>query len=154
VIKQIPCERCGAVMTPEADGRTFACAYCQSRVQVAVGADQIALGMAVDLSNLEDFVAKLANALSQGFAEHAKIHANGRQVHGIELALEPDHFALERQGQEFIARHKKVVRGIALRTATLPLDVWFAKLTEALAAHANQSSRAAWVLTQLGGGKR
>ncbi|HEX7450637.1 MAG TPA: hypothetical protein VF294_00050 [Polyangiaceae bacterium] len=141
-------------MNPEADGRTFACAYCQSRVQVAVGADQIALGMAIDLSNLEDFVAKLANALSQGFADHAKIHATGREVHGIELALEPDHFALERQGKEFITRHKKVVRGIALRTATLPLDVWFQKLTEALAQHANQNSRAAWVLSQLGGGQR
>lgn len=138
-------------MAPEADGRTFACAYCGSRMQVAVGADQIALGMAVDLSNLEDFVAKVANALSQGFAEHTQIRARGRIVDAIDLSLEPDHFALERQGQSFIARHKKVVRGIALRTATLPLDVWFQKLTEALAAHANQNSRAAWVLSQLGG---
>ncbi len=138
-------------MAPEADGRTFACAYCGSRIQVAIGADQIALGMAVDFSNLEDFVARVANALSQGFAEHAQIRASGRVVHGIELSLEPDHFSLQRQGQQFIAQHKKVVRGIALRTATLPLDVWFQKLTEALAAHANQNSRAAWVLSQLGG---
>jgi hypothetical protein len=137
-------------MSPEADGRTFACAYCGSRIQVAIGADQIALGMQVDLTNLEDFVAKVANALSQGFAEHTKIRANGRVVHAIDLNLEPDHFGLERQGQEFIARHKKVVRGIALRTATLPLDVWFQKLTETLAEHANQNSRAAWVLSQLG----
>ena len=138
-------------MAPEADGRTFACAYCGSRIQVAVGADQIALGMAVDLSNLEDFVAKVANALSLGFAEHTQIRATGRVVHAIELALEPHHFSLERQGQQFVTRHKKVVRGIALRTATLPVDVWFQKLTEALAEHANQSSRAAWVLSQLGG---
>ena len=150
MIKQVPCDRCGAVMNPEADGRTFACAYCGSRIQVAIGADQIALGMGVDLTNLEDFVAKLANALSQGFAEHAQIRASGNVVHGIALALEPDHFALERQGQQFVAQHKKVVRGIALRTATLPLDVWFQKLTESLAHHANQNSRAAWVLSKLG----
>jgi len=120
-------------------------------MQVAIGADQIARGMAVDLSNLEDFVARVANALSQGFGEHTQIRARGRVVDAIDLVLEPDHFALERQGQNFVAKHKKVVRGIALRTATLPLDVWFDKLTEALAAHANQNSRAAWVLSQLGG---
>ncbi len=139
------------MMAPEADGRTFACAYCGTRIQVAIGADQIALGMAIDLSNLEDFVAKLANALSQGFAEHTQIRASGRVVHAIDLNLEPDHFALERHGREFVAQHKKVVRGVALRTAILPLDVWFQKLTDALAAHANQNSRAAWVLSQLGG---
>ena len=106
--------------------------------------------MRVDLSNLEDFVAKLAGALSQGFAEHSKIQSQGHVVHAIELALDPDHFALQRQGSEFVTRHKKVVRGVALRTATLPLDQWFQKLTEALARHANQNSRAAWVLSQLG----
>jgi len=138
-------------MAPEADGRTFACAYCGSRIQVAIGADQIALGMAVDLSNLEDFVAKVANALSQGFAEHTQIRASGRVVQAIDLSLEPDHFSLARQGAGFVAQHKKVVRGVALRTATLPLDIWFQKLTEALAQHANQNARAAWVLSQLGG---
>jgi hypothetical protein len=138
-------------MAPEADGRTFVCAYCGSRIQVAIGADQIALGMAVDLSNLEDFVAKVANALSQGFAEHTQIRAHGRVVQAIELRLEPDHFSLERQRAGFVAQHKKVVRGVALRTATLSLDVWFQKLTEALAQHANQNARAAWVLSQLGG---
>ena len=138
-------------MVPEADGRTFACAYCGSKIQVAIGADQIANGMAVDFSNLEDFVAKIANALSQGFAEHTQIRASGRVVHAVELSLEPDHFSIEREGKQFTARHKKIVRGIALRTATLPLDQWFHKLTEALAHHANQNSRAAWVLSQLGG---
>ncbi len=138
-------------MQPEADGRTFACRYCGSRIQVAIDADQIARGMAVDLSNLEEFVQKLASALGQGFAEHSQIRAQGQVVHAIELRLEPDHFALEREGSAFVARHKKIVRGIALRTATLPLDLWFQKLTEALARHANQSSRAAWVLSQLTG---
>lgn len=137
-------------MEPEADGRTFGCRYCGSRIQVAVDAGQIARGMQVDLSNLEDFVAKLAGALSQGFAEHSKIEARGHTVHAIELTLDPDHFALAREGNEFVTRHKKVVRGIALKTATLPLDQWFHKLTEALARHANQNSRAAWVLSQLG----
>ncbi len=50
-------------------------------------------------------------------------------------------------------RHKKMVRGIALRTETLAADRWVHLLTEALARHANQNARAAWVLAQLGGKK-
>src|SRR5438445_587190 len=123
-------------MEPQADGRTFACRYCGSKIQVAIDGAQIARGMQVDLSNLEDFVIKLAGALSQGFAEHSEIEARGQVVHAIRLALDPDHFALEREGSEFVPRHKKVVRGIALKTAVLPLDQWFQKLTEALARHA------------------
>jgi hypothetical protein len=139
-------------MEPEPDGRTFGCRYCGSKIQVAIDGAQIARGMQVDLSNLEDFVIKLATALSQGFAEHAKIEARGQVVHTINLMLEPDHFALERSGSEFVTKHKKMVRGIALKTAVLPLNQWFNKLTEALARHANQNARAAWVLSQLGGG--
>jgi methyl coenzyme M reductase gamma subunit len=138
-------------MEPQADGRTFACRYCGSKIQVAIDGEQIARGMQVDLANLEDFVAKLATALSQGFAEHSTIEARGRVVHAISLALDPDHFVLHREGSEFVTRHKKVVRGVALKTAVLPLDQWFQKLTDALARHANQNARAAWVLSQLGG---
>jgi len=149
--KQVPCDRCGAVMEPQTDGRTFACRYCGSKIQVAIDGEQIAKGMQVDLANLEDFVVKLATALSQGFAEHSKIEAQGRVVHAIHLALDPDHFALHREGSSFVSRHKKVIRGVALKTTTLPLDQWFQKLTEALARHANQNARAAWVLSQLRG---
>jgi hypothetical protein len=140
-------------MAPKFDGRVYACPYCQAQVQVAIGADQIAAGMALDLADVEAFLSRLANTLSQGFTEHTKIEANGRVVISIEVSLEPDVFLVRRDGSRAVAQHKKVVRGIALRTATLPLDRWVDMLTQSLANQANENARAAWVLAQLGGGK-
>ena len=109
--------------------------------------------MALDLADVEAFLSRLANTLSQGFTEHTKIEANGRVVISIEVSLEPDVFLVRRDGSRAVAQHKKVVRGIALRTATLPLDRWVDMLTQSLANQANENARAAWVLAQLGGGK-
>ena len=149
--QQVQCTNCGAVMTPQSDGRVYFCPYCRAQQQVAIGADQIAAGMAVDLANIDQFLGRLAYTLSQGFAEHTRIQANGNWVMAVDVALDPDHFHIHREGQHAVATHQKVVRGIALRTKTLALDIWFAELTRALAEHANTNARAAWVLSQLGG---
>lgn len=141
-------------MTPQPDGRTYACAYCRAQIQVAVGADQIAAGFAVDLSNIDAFLGRLAQILSQGWSERTRIQASGNAVHAIEIDLEPDHFIVKREGHHATLQHKRVVRGIALRTETLPVDRWYQFLTEALARHANENARAAWVLGQLGCGSR
>jgi hypothetical protein len=151
-MQPVPCANCGAMMTPmQQDGRTYACPYCRTQVQVAVDARQIAAGMALDLSNMEVFLAQLANTLSQGFGEHTRIQANGSYVMHVEIDLDPDHFIARRDGHHVVAEHKKVVRGIALRTHALPLDRWVEQLTEALARHANANARAAWVLSKLTG---
>lgn len=123
-------------------------------MQVAIGADQIAAGMAIDLANVDAFLTKLANTLSQGFAENTAIQANGAIVMAIEIKLDPDHFHVHREGQHAVATVKKVVRGVALRTKILTLDIWYSQLTQALATHANTNARAAWVLGQIGGGGR
>jgi hypothetical protein len=150
----IKCENCGAMMTPQFDGRRYVCSFCQTQIQVAIGADQIAAGMAVDLSNVEAFLARLANALHQGFREYSRIEANGQTIVSLELNLEPEVFMAKREGHRVVTQHKKVVRGIALKTSTLPIDRWYEMLTQALARHANENSRAAWVLGQIGGGGR
>lgn len=150
-MQPVPCANCGAMMVPSPDGRTYVCRYCQTHVQVAVDASQIAAGMRLDLSNVEAFLAHLAGTLSQGFAERTKIEAHGQRVHAIEIDLDPDHFIARREGAEVVAEHKKVVRGIALRTNRPPLDRWVELLTEALARHANTNARAAWVLGKLTG---
>ena len=139
-------------MTPQWDGRVYACPYCRTQMQVAIGADQIAAGMAVDLANVDVFLSKLAQTLHQGFSERSSIQANGTYVMAIEINLDPDHFHVHREGQHAVATHKKVVRGVALRTKTLALDVWYEQLTEALAGYANTNARAAWVLGQIGRG--
>jgi hypothetical protein len=139
------------MMVPQWDGRVHACPYCKTQVQVAISGDQIAAGMALDLANVDAFLSRLANTLYQGFSEHTRINAQGNYVLGIEIHLEPDVFMVRREGQHAVAQHQKMVRGIALRTHTLALDVWVQMLTDALANHANTNARAAWVLGQLGG---
>lgn len=141
-------------MVPDADGRTYHCPYCKAHQQVAIGADQIAAGLAADLVTIDRFLFRLAQTLSQGFAEQSRIVAQGNVVHQIEVHFETEHFVVLREGQHAVAQHKKVVRGIALKTKPLPLDQWFQKLTDSLATHANTNARAAWVLGQLGGGRR
>lgn len=148
------CGNCGGTMSPAWDGRVYKCPYCGAEVQLAIGADQIARGMALDLMNMDRFLGQLAQALYQGFAEKSKITANGNWVQAIEVNLEPDVFMVSRQGQSVVAQHKRIVRGIALKTSTLPLDRWVEMLTQALANHANTNARAAWVLGQITGGQR
>ncbi|HEY8072627.1 MAG TPA: hypothetical protein VIF62_00915 [Labilithrix sp.] len=147
----VACSNCGAMMTPQWDGRTYACPFCKTKVQVAISGDQIAAGMSLDLTNIDAFLARLAFTLHQGFHEHTRIEAQGNWVIAIEIHLEPDVYMVRREGQHAVAHHKKIVRGIALRTKEMPLDQWVALLTDSLAAQANTNARAAWVLGQLGG---
>ena len=138
-------------MTPQADGRTYACTFCKTQVQVAIEGRQIAAGMRLDLTNVDAFLSQLAHTLSTGFAESATIHADARAVYSIEVNLDPDVFLVHREGPRVVTRKKKMVRGIALKTETLAMDKWVSALTEALARHANTNARAAWVLAQLNG---
>jgi hypothetical protein len=154
VSNPIACSNCGAMMAPDDLGRTYSCRYCSTRVQVGIAGAQIAAGMQLDLANVDNFLSHLANTLSQGFAEHTRIEANGRYVIAIEVNIEPDLFSARREGERVAAQHKRVVRGIALKTSTLQLDLWVEKLTDSLARHANSNARAAWVLSRLGGGRR
>ncbi len=140
------------MMVPQWDGRVHACPFCRTQVQVAIGADQIAAGMAMDFANVDAFLARLATTLTQGFAEHARVEHSGGWVMSVEVWLEPDQFIVRREGRAAVAEHKKIVRGVALRTKRLQLDDWHRLLCEALARHANDNARAAWVLKQIGGG--
>jgi DNA-directed RNA polymerase subunit RPC12/RpoP len=152
--RQVECERCGAVMAPQEDGRTYACAYCKARILVAVEAQQIAAGLRVDLSNAESFLAQLAATLSTGFAERTRVESRNDRVVLLELNLDRDVFVARRETRGLVTQHRLVVRGVALKTVTHPLDRWFELLTGALAAHANTNARAAEVLSRLTGGRR
>ena len=138
-------------MTPGADGRVYACAYCQTKTQVAVGAEQLAAGLALDLANTDAFLAKLAQTLTQGLGERTTVEGKADKPKSIEIDLAPDVFLAKRDGKKVLAQHKKVVRGVALKTETLPLDRWVTLLTEALARHTNENARASWVLAEITG---
>ncbi len=153
-LQPVKCTNCGAMVAPPADGRMYVCTYCQGKMLVAIDGHQIAQGMRLDFANMENFLAQLANTLHSGFSERTKIQAQGTVVHVIEIDLEGDVFVAKREGGSVVAQHKKVVRGIALKTTTLTLDKWVAQLTESLARYANTNARAAWVVAQLTGGSK
>jgi hypothetical protein len=147
----VPCTNCGAMMNPLGDGRTYVCAFCNTKVLVAVEGHQIAAGMRLDLRNIDSFLGTLANTLHAGFAECTRIQAQGHYVHAIEVTIEPDGFIVRREGAGVVAQHKKMVRGVALKTSTMPLDKWVDMLTKALARQSSSNTRAAWVLARLTG---
>lgn len=147
----VPCTNCGAPMKPLPDGRTYRCDYCGTQILVAVDGHQIAAGMQLDLSNIDAFLGQLANTLHAGYSECTRIHAQGPYVHAIEVTIEPDGFAVRREGAGVVAQYKKLVRGIALKTQTMPLEQWVEMLTQALARQASSNTRAAWVLARLTG---
>lgn len=134
-------------MEPGAEGRTFGCKYCGSVMQVAVDAAQIAAGMRLDLTNTSAFLHRLAHMLETAVADHTKIERSGAEVIAIHLDLAPDVFLARRESHGVLAQHKRLVRGIALKTATHPLDRWVEMVTQALAAHANENARATQALS-------
>jgi DNA-directed RNA polymerase subunit RPC12/RpoP len=147
----VACSNCGAPMTPAGDGRTYVCAYCKTKTVVAVEGHQIAAGMRLDFRNIDVFLGQLANTLHAGYPAATRIHAQGTYVLMIEISLDPDGFSIKREGIGVVAQHKKMVRGVALKSKVLPLEQWVELLTSALARQASSNTQAAWVLARLTG---
>jgi hypothetical protein len=147
--QQVRCSNCGAPMSPQDDGRTFACLHCSAKAQVAIDSEQIAAGMRLDLANMEAFLVQLANALHHGFPDRTRVHRSGAVIAAIELDLDKDLFIAKRDAHGVVAQHKRMVRGVALKTTTHPLDKWVELLTKSIAAHVNTNARVAQVLARL-----
>jgi hypothetical protein len=147
--EQVRCTHCGAPMEPQADGRTLACPFCGAQVQVAVDGGQVAAGLHLDLSNAGAFLAQLAQDLHPHFGERSRLEMSSGRVVLFELNLDPDLFVARHEPQGIVAQHRKMVRGIALKTATHPLDRWVTLLSKSLALHANENARVAQVLARI-----
>jgi hypothetical protein len=143
------CPNCGAMMTPLSDGRTLTCPYCAAKLQVAIGTDQLAAGMKLDISNAEEFLHQLATQLHTHLGQRTKVKLEGSRIIHFEINLDPHLFIAKREAGGVVGQYKKLVRGIALKTQHHPLDAWVDLLTQALAAHANENARVAQVLAQL-----
>ena len=146
---QLKCPNCGAMMTPLTDGRTLSCPFCNSKVQVAIGSDQLALGLKLDLNDAEEFLHQLANALHTHLGPRTKVKMEGDRVVHFEINLDPHLFIAKRESGGVVGQYKKLVRGIALKTQHHPLDKWVELLIASLAAYANENARVAQVLSQL-----
>ena len=148
--KVVQCDSCGATMTPTADGRVFGCPFCKSRKQVAIDEEQLAAGLRLDLSNVHQFLHDLSEALRHAMPEKTKVLRNATHIEHLELNLDPHLYLAKREHTgEYSAQYKKLVRGVALKTKTLTLDVWVKDLTKSIAEHANQNARVASVLARL-----
>ena len=148
----IRCKNCGATMKPQADGRIHACEHCGAQLQVAIDGEQIALGLKLDLQNVDAFLSQLARALHHSLSDRTQLKLEGERVISFEVNLDPDVFLVLRERTGVVAKHKKMVRGIALKTSTHPVDRWVTLLSKALASHANENARVAQILVQLKGG--
>jgi hypothetical protein len=148
--EQIRCPNCGAMMTPKSDGRTVNCPYCEAELQVAIDSGQIAAGLQIDLANVDAFLFRLAATLHANFAALTKVQHDGGQLQHFEIKLDPDLFVAKREsyGDGMIVQHKKLVRGVALKTVTHPIDQWVELLTQSLAKHANTRAAAAHAIAQ------
>jgi len=144
--QQIKCQSCGASMEPsKIDGRTHQCPYCGAVVQVAVDAAQIAAGLRVDLNNVNAFLEGLAKQLG-ALSDRTKVVRDGNQIVVFEINLDPDLYVAKREGHAVVGQYKKLVRGVALKTATHPLDRWLDMLITSLAARAGENQRIAEAL--------
>ncbi|HEY1691903.1 MAG TPA: hypothetical protein VGG39_07060 [Polyangiaceae bacterium] len=150
-MSHVNCQHCGAPMQPDADGRLFRCGYCGTQAQVGIAAEQIAHGMALDMSNVEHFLGQLARQLQQAVPSQVRVEANGAHVVGLEVNLDPDQFVLRRDAGHVTTQYKKLVRGIALKTKDLPLEEWVSMLSQSLARHANNNAHIGALAAQLGG---
>ena len=151
--KVVQCDSCGATMQPTADGRVFGCAFCHSQKQVAIDEEQLAAGLSLDMSNVHQFLHDLSEALRHAFPEKTRVQRAGPHIELVELNLDPHLFLAKREHTgEYTAHYKKLVRGVALKTKVLTLDVWVKDLTKSIAEHANQNARVASVLARLKGG--
>ena len=148
--KVVQCESCGATMQPTADGRVFSCSFCKSQKQVAIDEEQLAAGLRLDMSNVHQFLHDLSEALRHALPDKTRVHREGVHIELVELNLDPHLYVARREHTgEYSAHYKKLVRGVALKTKTLTLDVWVKDLTKSIAEHANQNARVASILARL-----
>jgi hypothetical protein len=145
----VHCSNCGAPASPQADVRVFACAYCGAEVQVAIDGAQLAVGLGLDRGTIDQFLVRLAASLAHGLGDRTRIERMGEQIVLLELNLDPDLFVARRDRGGIELQHRKMVRGIAIKTKRPDPAAWVELLSTALADHANSSAHAARVLAQL-----
>ncbi len=151
--KVVQCDSCGAAMLPNADPRIYDCQFCKSRKQVAIDEHQLAAGLHLDANNVHKFLHDLSEALHHALPDKTKVHRAGHHIEHLELNLDPHMYTAKREHTgQYTASYKKLVRGVALKTKVLALDVWVKEVTKSIAEHANDNARVASVLARLKGG--
>ncbi|HEY0254599.1 MAG TPA: hypothetical protein VGC41_23895 [Kofleriaceae bacterium] len=144
------CTNCGAPVSPSnADVRKGVCQFCGVELALAIDANQIAAGMALDLRNAQLFMSQLARALGHAFGQRSRIEWASGQIVKVSVDFGKDMYVAVLDVDQVVGQKKKMVRGVALKTTTVPIDEWVVLLHEAIATHVNTNAKAAAALAQL-----
>lgn len=144
------CSNCGAPVSASGpDVRRGVCQFCGVDFTAAIDSAQIAAGMILDVQNAEAFMSQLARSLGHAFGERAKVEWDRGRISKVSLDLGKDMFVAVLQIDQVVGQHKKMVRGVALKTAEHPIDIWVGLLHKAIATHVNTNAKAATALANL-----
>jgi hypothetical protein len=105
----------------------------------------LAASLRADAADAPTWVAVLGNKLAGALPGRVHLHHGGMfgngPVNGLAADLGTWRLALRLEHDQPVAERTHVVRGIALKTESLPLDAWIDALTQALAELATTSAR-------------
>jgi len=148
------CGNCGAPLQTSADGRELSCAYCGVSERRAVDPARLFSALRAEAGSAEELLQGLARRLAEAFPDLSRLEWSGgflsaKRVVAFELTTAEARFRLCKAPHGVQAERAEVVRGIAVKTATLPVDEWLGALSASLSSHAAENSRALEALQRL-----
>ncbi len=120
------------------------------------GFELLAASLRASSTDLETFVEVLADKLAQALPGRVAVQrrplrrfSKEKRVARIELALGDNRYSAVAQNGALETRCAKAVRGVVLKSETLPLDEWLAALVRDLAGEAEASDQSRLALERL-----
>lgn len=110
-----------------------------------IGFEVVAATLRADATDLNAFLPALAVKLEGALPTqtqvryHSGLFGKKKEVQAVEVDLGELHFQIEEEHGRLVATRRKAVRGIVLKSETLPLDVWIDELSTVLAGEAERS---------------
>jgi hypothetical protein len=107
--------------------------------------DLLAASLRADMGDMNTWIAVLGRKLADALPNQVRLHHSGLfgggTVDGLEADLGEWRYTLRLDHGRPVAARVHTVRGIALKTETVPLDAWLDDLAATLAEIAAQSAR-------------
>ncbi len=149
------CSNCGGRLAPSADGRLVSCVYCGSSNSVAIDPGALASSLAGDSAALHAGFERLLDTFRQTLPDRTTVRESGmlfKKISGFDVVLDEFTFRLSRKDGRVEAQRIVTVRGITLKTETVPLEEWVTSLAEKLSSMASSSAAARAAFTRIAAG--